>query len=82
MTGVQTCALPIWIPEGFAHGFVVLSDAVECLYKVTDYYAPQHARCIIWDDPTIGVTWPFEGAPILSVKDRQGITFDRAEWFE
>lgn len=71
----------LWIPEGFAHGFVVLSDVAECLYKATDYYAPQHERCIIWDDPTIGIKWPLEGTPVLSGKDRQGVTFDRAECF-
>ena len=72
----------LWIPEGFAHGFVVLSDIAECLYKATDYYAPQHERCIIWDDPTIGVEWPFEGSPILSGKDQQGVTLNLAECFE
>lgn len=72
----------LWIPEGCAHGFVVLSDVAECLYKITDYYAPQQERCIMWNDPTIGIQWPFDGAPILSGKDRQGTTFDRAEWFE
>ncbi|MCP9451771.1 MAG: dTDP-4-dehydrorhamnose 3,5-epimerase [Nitrospira sp.] len=72
----------LWIPEGFAHGFVVLSEVAECLYKTTDYYAPEHERCLIWNDPTVGITWPLEGAPILSSKDRQGVTFDRAEWFE
>jgi dTDP-4-dehydrorhamnose 3,5-epimerase len=72
----------LWIPEGFAHGFVVLSDFAECLYKATDYYAPQHERCIIWDDPTIGIKWPCDGMPVLSAKDRQGAGFDRAECFE
>jgi dTDP-4-dehydrorhamnose 3,5-epimerase len=72
----------LWIPAGFAHGFVVLSDIAECLYKATDYYAPDHERCIIWNDPTIGVQWPSEGIPILSEKDRQGVSFDRAECFE
>src|SRR5690348_6328415 len=64
----------LWIPEGFAHGFVVLSDVAECLYKATDYYAQQHERCIIWSDPAIGVQLPFEWLPVLSVKDRQGTT--------
>jgi dTDP-4-dehydrorhamnose 3,5-epimerase len=72
----------LWIPEGFAHGFVVLSEVAECLYKTTDYYAPQHERCLIWNDPTVGITWPLEGEPMLSSKDRQGVTFDRAERFE
>jgi dTDP-4-dehydrorhamnose 3,5-epimerase len=66
----------MWIPEGFAHGFVVLSDKVDVLYKTTDYYSPEHERCIIWDDPTIGIQWPFEGPPVLSGKDQQGTTFD------
>ncbi len=72
----------LWIPEGFAHGFVVLSDIAECLYKATDYYAPQHERSIIWDDPTIGVKWPIEGTPVLSGKDQRGSSFGRAECFE
>ena len=72
----------LWIPEGFAHGFVVLSDVAECLYKATDYYAPAHERCIIWDDPAIGIKWPFEGVPILSGKDRQGVVLDRAECYD
>lgn len=72
----------LWIPEGFAHGFMVLSDIAECLYKATDSYAPQHERCIIWNDPMIGIKWPLDALPILSGKDRQGVTFDRAECFE
>ena len=72
----------LWIPEGFAHGFIVLSDVAECLYKATDCYAPEHERCIIWDDPMIGIKWPWDGTPILSLKDRQGVTLDRAECFE
>jgi dTDP-4-dehydrorhamnose 3,5-epimerase len=72
----------LWIPEGFAHGFVVLSDVAECLYKATDYYAPQHERCIVWNDSTVNIQWPLEGMPILSSKDQQGATFDRAECFE
>ena len=72
----------LWIPEGFAHGFIVLSDVAECLYKATDYYAPEHERCIVWDDPMIGIKWPLDGVPILSGKDRQGVAFNRAECFE
>ena len=72
----------LWIPEGFAHGFVVLSEFAECLYKATDYYAPQHERCIIWNDSAIGIQWPFDGMPVLSGKDRQGVTLDRAECFD
>jgi dTDP-4-dehydrorhamnose 3,5-epimerase len=72
----------LWIPEGFAHGFVVLSDVAECLYKATDYYAPAHERCIIWNDPTIAIKWPFDSMPVLSAKDRQGVAFDLAECFQ
>ncbi|MXR37645.1 dTDP-4-dehydrorhamnose 3,5-epimerase [Craterilacuibacter sinensis] len=62
----------LWIPEGFAHGFVTLSETAELLYKATDYYAPQADACIRWDDPVIGVEWPLPCTPILSVKDEQG----------
>jgi len=71
----------LWVPEGFAHGFVVLSDVAEFLYKATDYYAPQHERCIIWNDPTIGIQWPFDGLPVLSGKDGQGVMLEQAECF-
>ncbi len=72
----------LWVPEGFAHGFLVLSDTVECLYKTTSYYAPQQERCIIWDDPTIGIQWPIDGAPVLSGKDWQGAAFIETEHFQ
>jgi dTDP-4-dehydrorhamnose 3,5-epimerase len=62
----------LWVPEGFAHGFVVLSETAEFLYKTTHYYAPAHERCIAWDDQQIGIEWPFKGEPALSAKDRQG----------
>jgi dTDP-4-dehydrorhamnose 3,5-epimerase len=71
----------MWVPEGFAHGFVVLSDAAEVLYKTTAYYAPEHERCIAWNDPTIGVQWPIKGAPVLSAKDRQGVSLAEAQHF-
>jgi dTDP-4-dehydrorhamnose 3,5-epimerase len=71
----------LWVPEGFAHGFVVLSDATEVLYKTTDYYAPEHERCIVWNDPTIGIQWPIKGAPVLSAKDRQGVSLAEAQHF-
>lgn len=71
----------LWVPEGFAHGFVVLSDTAECLYKATDYYAPEYERCIAWNDPAIGIQWPIEGTPVLSVKDRQGKFLAEAEYF-
>jgi dTDP-4-dehydrorhamnose 3,5-epimerase len=72
----------MWIPEGFAHGFLVTSDYAEFLYKTTDYYAPEHERCIRWDDPTIGIEWPVIGAPRLSDKDGHGLAFEDAEIFE
>ena len=64
------------------HGFVVLKDNTEFLYKTTDYYAPQHERCIRWDDPIIGVEWPITQAPTLSGKDQQGLALSKAEVFE
>jgi dTDP-4-dehydrorhamnose 3,5-epimerase len=71
----------LWVPQGFAHGFLVLSDKAEVLYKTTDYYAKDHERCIIWNDATIGIEWPFAGEPILSAKDMQGVPFLEAEVF-
>ena len=63
----------LWVPPGFAHGFIVLSDTADFLYKTTDYYAPQHERCIAWDDPAIGIDWPELKVPVqLSAKDRVG----------
>jgi dTDP-4-dehydrorhamnose 3,5-epimerase len=72
----------IWIPPGFAHGFVVLKDNTEFLYKTTDYYAPQYERCIRWDDPAIGIEWPIKHAPILSDKDQLGLSLSEAEVFD
>jgi len=71
----------LWIPEGFAHGFVVLSETAEFLYKATDYYAPEFERCIRWDDPNIGIKWPNGICPILSNKDAEGASFSMAEVF-
>ena len=71
----------LWVPPGFAHGFVVLSDTAEFLYKTTDYYAPEHERCIAWNDATLVIDWHFEGAPNLSAKDAQGKPFNQAEVF-
>ena len=71
----------LWIPEGFAHGFVVLSDYAEFLYKTTDYYAPAHERCIRWDDPELAIDWEFEGTPQLSPKDLAGLSLSEAELF-
>ncbi|MBN1378891.1 MAG: dTDP-4-dehydrorhamnose 3,5-epimerase [Gammaproteobacteria bacterium] len=70
-----------WIPSGFAHGFLVLSDATEFLYKTTDYYAPEHERCISWDDPELAIAWPIAGKPCLSAKDQAGVSFGNAEVF-
>lgn len=62
-----------WIPPGFAHGFLVMSSVAEVLYKTTEYYAPQHEHCLLWNDPKLGITWPLNGAtPILSAKDQGG----------
>lgn len=72
----------LWVPPGFAHGFVVLSDTAEFLYKTTDYYAPAHERCIAWNDPDIGVDWHFDGQPTLSAKDAQGVALNLAEVFD
>ena len=71
----------LWIPEGFAHGFLVLSDFAEFLYKTTDYWAPQYERTIIWNDPDLAIAWPLPDQPILSVKDAQGALFKEAEVF-
>ncbi len=70
-----------WVPAGFAHGFVVLSESADFLYKTTDYYAPAHERCIAWNDPKIGITWPEGITPMLSAKDQQGINLVAAEVF-
>jgi len=69
----------MWIPEGFAHGFLTLSDSADVLYKATDYYAPHHERCIRWDDPAVGITWPGGLTPLLSAKDGNGVSLDDAE---
>lgn len=71
----------LWIPAGFAHGFAVLSNSAEILYKATDYYAPEFERCIIWDDPTIAIQWPIEPPPLISAKDQNGILLTQAELF-
>lgn len=71
----------LWIPEGFAHGFLVLSEAAEVLYKATDYYAPEDERCLIWNDPAIGIDWPKDAEPMVSAKDQSGLPFSEAEVF-
>ena len=65
----------LWLPEGMAHGFLTLSDGAEFLYKTTDYYSPEHERCIAWDDPDLAIAWPLDGTPQLSAKDRIGQLF-------
>ena len=72
----------LWVPEGFAHGFVVLSESAEFLYKTTDYWSPEHERCIAWDDPTLAIDWPIGVAPSVSAKDAQGVRFEAAEGYE
>jgi len=72
----------LWIPEGFAHGFLVLSDTAEFLYKTTDYWRPEYERSICWNDPTLAINWPLQTAPILSAKDAQGMSLQQAELFE
>ena len=71
----------VWIPAGFAHGFVVLSDSAEFLYKTTDYWAPEHERCIRWNDSSLAITWPVSGDVLVSAKDAQGVAFADAEVF-
>jgi dTDP-4-dehydrorhamnose 3,5-epimerase len=71
----------LWIPEGFAHGFIVLTDSAEFLYKTTDYWYPEHERCLRWDDPTLAIDWKLSVPPIVSAKDAQGKKLDEAELF-
>ena len=71
----------LWIPPGFAHGFLVLTEAAEFLYKTTEYYSPEHERCIAWNDPSIGIQWPIEVDPLLSAKDQAGVLLAQAELF-
>ncbi|MBK3869948.1 dTDP-4-dehydrorhamnose 3,5-epimerase [Pseudomonas stutzeri] len=71
----------LWIPEGFAHGFVVLSESAEFLYKTTDYYAPEHERSLLWNDPQLGIQWPIDEPPQLSAKDQAGKRLSEAELF-
>jgi len=71
----------LWTPLGFAHGFLVLSDSADFLYKTTDYYAPEFERSILWNDPTIGIQWPLNGEPQLSTKDKVALPLAQAEIF-
>lgn len=72
----------LWVPEGFAHGFQVLSEQAEFLYKTTDYWAPEHERCIAWDDTDLAIEWPLSQEPTLSDKDRQGQRLSEADVFD
>jgi dTDP-4-dehydrorhamnose 3,5-epimerase len=71
----------LWIPPGCAHGFLVLSEIADVLYKTTDYYSPEDERCLIWNDPKLAINWPLDGVPVLSAKDRSGLSLDKAEVF-
>ena len=71
----------LWIPAGFAHGFLVTSDIAEFLYKTTDYYAPEHERSLLWNDPALAIDWPLQGEPLLSAKDKLGLPLAQAEVF-
>jgi dTDP-4-dehydrorhamnose 3,5-epimerase len=71
----------MWIPEGFAHGFSVVSEGAEFLYKSTDYYAPEHERILLWNDPDVGIEWPLAGDPILKPRDVAGTRLARAETY-
>jgi dTDP-4-dehydrorhamnose 3,5-epimerase len=71
-----------WIPEGFAHGFIVTSDSAEVLYKATDFYAPAGERSLLWNDPELAIPWPLNGEPLISQKDSAGLPLSQAELFE
>jgi dTDP-4-dehydrorhamnose 3,5-epimerase len=74
--------LQLWIPPGFAHGFLALSDSAECLYKTTDYWSPTQERTLLWNDPALAIAWPLTGEPIVSAKDLAGVPLAQAEVFE
>jgi dTDP-4-dehydrorhamnose 3,5-epimerase len=71
----------VWVPPGFAHGFLVLSDSADFLYKTTDYWYPEHERSVLWNDPALAIGWPLQGEPVLSAKDRAGKPLSEAETF-
>jgi dTDP-4-dehydrorhamnose 3,5-epimerase len=72
----------LWIPAGFAHGFRVISEKAQVVYKATDYYAPQHERTLAWNDPDLKIDWELEGEPLVSAKDQRGVALRNAETFE
>ena len=72
----------LWVPAGFAHGFIVTSEEAEVLYKSTDYYAPEHERTLLWNDPALGISWPLAGEPVMTDKDRRGAPLAAAETFD
>lgn len=72
----------LWVPEGLAHGFLVLSESACSMYKATEYYAPSHERCLFWNDPSLGIQWPLDGVPVLSDKDRVGLPMSQADTFD
>src|SRR5450631_3146232 len=72
----------VWIPAGFAHGFRVISERAQVLYKATDYYAPEHERTLAWNDPALKINWELESEPIVSAKDQRGVVLRDAETFE
>ena len=72
----------LWVPAGFAHGFLVLSGYAEVLYKATDFYAPEHERTLLWNDPALGIAWPLAGEALLADKDRRGLPLAQAETFD
>lgn len=71
----------LWVPPGFAHGFVVTSASADLAYKATDYYAPEHERSLLWNDPALAIPWPLDGEPLLSAKDRAGLLLAQAETY-
>lgn len=77
----KTCRM-LWIPAGFAHGFLVLSDHAEVQYKTTDYYAPEHERTLLWNDPALAIGWPLAGEPVMTDKDRRGMPLATADTFD
>ena len=74
--------LQFWVPPGFAHGFLTLTDSADFIYKVTEYYAPEDEQCIVWNDPQMNIAWPLSGEPVLSAKDAKGVSFASAVAFE